>query len=519
MNPRLLKAVLLAGVAFTTSCDSGLLNEPGASGPARVAFAFSFAGGSTEAYDKANRIRVRFSANDEVRLEQDLPFTPAAEVRLPVRVPLRASSESFSVSVELLRDSDVLFSGNAPVTLSLDRTASASVVLGPIVASLSCGGPVVQLSSYGATAQLLGAALFATGDTVPGVGLVWSTPNGGPVTVTTTGRVTAVRDGTAQVQCAVGNLTGSRQVQVFAVVSSITVAPLTASISIGGMQSFTATMRDAAGNTITGRTPAWTTSNAGIATISTAGVALGVAPGSVRIDATNGGVTGSASLSVANPIPLVTTGAANVIRVTATMTGTVNPNGSSTQAFFEWGISSTLAGANSTSAQAIGSGNSVVSVTETLLNLQPSTIYFYRVVASNSGGTVRGAIQNFRTVDPGLPIVATTGGAFLSPPLVRLDGIVIPMGPSTRYFFQYGLSPDSLFSQSAAGTAGSGFDPIPVSAVVQWGGRLFVRLVAQNQYGIQLGNVVDMGFTPQIISQPVSRQTGTPVRVKGNQRK
>jgi hypothetical protein len=443
---------------------------------------------------------------------------PAPEVRFPVRVPLRASSENFGVTVELLRDSDVLFSGSAPVTLSLDRTGIANVVLGPVVASLSCGGPVVQLSSYGAVAQLLGAALFATGDTVPGVALVWTTPSGGPVTVTTTGRVTAVRDGTAQVQCAAGNLTGSRQVQVFAVVNSITVAPPSASISIGGTQSFTATMRDAAGNIITGRTATWATSNGAIATINQAGVALGVAPGSVRVDATSGGVTGSANLSVANPIPLVTTGTATVVRVTATLAGTVNPNGNSTQAFFEWGSSSTLAGAISTSAQGIGSGNSVVSVTETLLSLLPSTTYYYRVVATNSGGTARGVIQSFRTVDPGLPIVVTTGGAFLSPPLVRLDGFVIPMGPSTRYYFLYGTRSDSLFSQSAAGTAGTGFDPIPVSAVVQWGGRLFVRLVAQNQYGIQLGNVVDMGFTPQIISQPVMRQAGTPVRVKGKQR-
>jgi hypothetical protein len=276
-------------------------------------------------------------------------------------------------------------------------------------------------------------------------------------------------------------------------------------------------MRDSRNNVITGRTPTWSATPVGIATISQAGVALGVAPGTARIDATSGGATGSTTLQVNGLVPIVTTGSAGITRVTATLQGGVNPNGSTTQAFFEWGTSPTLASATSTPPQSIGSGTSVINVSETLFNLAPSTTYYYRVAGTSAGGTARGAIQSFRTIDPGPPIVTTSGGAFLSPPLVRLDGAVIPMGPSTRYFFVYGSAQDSLFAQTPAATAGSGFDPISVSAVIQWSGRLWVQLVAQNSFGTVFGGKVDLGFVPQIVTPPVNRKAGTPVQAKGKQ--
>src|SRR5207302_10466790 len=54
-----------------------------------------------------------------------------------------------------------------------------------------------------------------------------------------------------------------------------------------------------AGNSLTGRPVAWTTSNASVASISVGGVVTAVAPGSAVITAMSEGKTGSATITVA----------------------------------------------------------------------------------------------------------------------------------------------------------------------------------------------------------------------------
>jgi hypothetical protein len=251
--------------------------------------------------------------------------------------------------------------------------------------------------------------------------------------------------------------------------------------------------------------------------ITPAGVASGLAPGNVRIDARSGDVTGSASLAVSNQLPAVTTGQASVVRITAFIDGVVNPNGNPTQAYFEWGTAPTLAGANTTPSRSIGNANVPIPVSETLSNLGASTTYYYRVVASNTGGISRGLIQSFRTVDPGPPIVETLGGSNAGFPIAQLDGTVIPMGATTTYYFQYGSSPDSMYYQTSPQTAGSGFDPVRVVDRIQWGSALYVQLIAVNQYGVTYGAVVRAVF-PSPVVPVVQRKSGTPAKVKGNQR-
>ncbi|MDT4955975.1 MAG: hypothetical protein QOJ02_4113 [Acidobacteriota bacterium] len=97
--------------------------------------------------------------------------------------------------------------------------------------------------------------------------------------------------------------------------------------------------------------------------------------------------------------PTVTTAAAGTVTSSsATLSGSVNPNGLATNAWFEWGTDSTLSSNNNlTAAQAVGSGNMGVSVYADLSGLTPNTTYYFRPVAANSAGTNRGAIQSFTT--------------------------------------------------------------------------------------------------------------------------
>ena len=92
--------------------------------------------------------------------------------------------------------------------------------------------------------------------------------------------------------------------------------------------------------------------------------------------------------------PTATTGQASGITATsATLNGSVNPNGKATTAYFEYG---TTAGyGNTTGSQAIGSGTAAVSVSAAIAGLTCNTLYHFRVVGTSSDGSSAGADQTF----------------------------------------------------------------------------------------------------------------------------
>jgi len=102
-------------------------------------------------------------------------------------------------------------------------------------------------------------------------------------------------------------------------------------------------------------------------------------------------------------VPTVTTtSATSVTSTSATLNGTVNPNGETTTYYFEYGVDTSY-GSTTPSASA-GSGTSAVSVSAAVLELTSDTTYHYRLVATNTDGTSYGDNKTFRTtifyVDP-----------------------------------------------------------------------------------------------------------------------
>lgn len=93
--------------------------------------------------------------------------------------------------------------------------------------------------------------------------------------------------------------------------SSITVAPQTASVAINGTLQFTATGVNNDGTTASLSNLTWSTSAATIATVSSSGVAKGVSAGSATITATDGAVSGSSTLTVGSTASSLTISPAN----------------------------------------------------------------------------------------------------------------------------------------------------------------------------------------------------------------
>ncbi|HEX6694047.1 MAG TPA: Ig-like domain-containing protein, partial [Longimicrobiales bacterium] len=81
-------------------------------------------------------------------------------------------------------------------------------------------------------------------------------------------------------------------------VATVTVTPRMDTTVVGTSVRYVATLRDAAGNTLTGRTVSWTSSNTAVARAASDGTVSGMAPGGSTIHAVAEGVVGSAQVYV-----------------------------------------------------------------------------------------------------------------------------------------------------------------------------------------------------------------------------
>lgn len=89
-------------------------------------------------------------------------------------------------------------------------------------------------------------------------------------------------------------------------VATILVYPATAYLSVGESIQLTATAKDSAGHTLSGRSIAWSTSAATIAIVDTSGLVRGESAGQAAITATSGGKADTATVTVAAAVATVT---------------------------------------------------------------------------------------------------------------------------------------------------------------------------------------------------------------------
>ena len=107
--------------------------------------------------------------------------------------------------------------------------------------------------------------------------------------------------------------------------------------------------------------------------------------------------------------PTVTTGSASSITSTsATVSGTVNPQGQATTYQFQYGPGTGSTYPSSTPAASAGSGTSGVPVSAPLSGLDPSSPYHFRLVATNATDTTFGADQTFSTTATPPPTTTVT---------------------------------------------------------------------------------------------------------------
>lgn len=155
--------------------------------------------------------------------------------------------------------------------------------------------------------------------------------------------------------------------------------------------------------------------------------------------------TGGESPSAA---PVATTGVVSGVSSTGvTIAGTVNPNGGTTLAQVEYGLTASY-GSVSTPEQNVGNGTLAANVALPLSGLKPLTTYHYRVIASNSVGSGHGEDATFTTdgIPPEVHTLAATNVASTS---ATLNAQVTANTGAASVLFFYGTSA-SVLDQVAA---------------------------------------------------------------------
>jgi alpha-tubulin suppressor-like RCC1 family protein len=192
------------------------------------------------------------------------------------------------------------------------------------------------------------------------------------------------------------------------------------------------------------------------------------------------------------PPPKAWTLSASTITTTgATLNGTVNPSGSLTAAWFQWGTTTNYG--NLTAATGMGSGTNALPLSAPLAGLTPGVTYHYRVAATNSNGAGYSSDGSFTTLGP--PEVWTLSATTVTATNATLNGTVNPNGYPTAAWFQWGNT-TGYGNLTAATDMGSGTSDLPLSvalAGLTLGATYHFRVAATNSYGAVYG--MDQSFT------------------------
>lgn len=273
------------------------------------------------------------------------------------------------------------------------------------------------------------------------------------------------------------------------------------------------------------------------------GVVNGLAPGTTyyyRVIAENETsenegkpVEGTVASFITPPVPLVSTGEAqSITQTTATLSGTVNPEGAETTYYFQYvsevryqaalaeGASNPYAAGETTARLTLTEpGGGPYTGTEPqavgpipAAGLHPGITYHYRIVAYNKFEgkieTSYGQDATFTTLPGTPPIVGTGGASGVSQGSATLSGTVGTNGLQTSYGFEIGTESGDYGPATGLGSiGGAATEAVSVTLVkLRPGTTYYYRVSASNADGTSYGeprSFATPGF-PALIAVPAA---------------
>jgi uncharacterized protein YjdB len=323
-----------------------------------------------------------------------------------------------------------------PVTITATSegqsgTAAVNVTLAP-VASVTVAPSTANIAITG-TVQLTATPKDANGNPLTGRAISWSSSDNTIATVNGSGLVTGVAAGSVTITATSEGKSGTASVTVAgAPVASVTVTPASASVQAGQTQQLTATLKDANGNILTGRTVTWSSNNTSVATVSSSGLLTAKVAGSATITATSEGKSGTSALTV-TPVPVasVTVAPASAsVAVGATLQLTATPkdaNGNPlTGRVVTWQSSNnTIAGVNGSGLVSGVAAGGPVTITATSEGKSGSSSI---TVTASSGGSQFGHV--FVVTEENTDYSSVIGSSSMP----YLNGLAQQYGLATQYY-------------------------------------------------------------------------------------
>jgi uncharacterized protein YjdB len=264
------------------------------------------------------RARVFYQrANDQVNLATatlSLADSRATSLSIDVsaceidarRVPVVEGACSVAAELLLMKGSSVL---DSTVVGPANVRAGDNVAMPPAtlyeVATVQILSPTDGVFRFEpeTTLVLTATALDKTGAIVVGDSASWLTGASSIATIVgATGALTTVAPGRTSITVTIGGRTATSVLEVTPLTARhVTVAAPSTTLTPGRPVTFTASYVDRKGRPLSGRTVTWTSSDSTIATVSQAGVVVGIAGGTAKITASVDGVSDGVTVTVAPP--------------------------------------------------------------------------------------------------------------------------------------------------------------------------------------------------------------------------
>ncbi len=180
-------------------------------------------------------------------------------------------------------------SAAAPFVLVAVACSDATQPVVPAPKTIVPAADSVRFGALGEDRQMTATVIDQTGNVMTGVALAWTSTNGSVATVSGSGLITAVANGTTNVTVTAGGASDTVAVVVAQRATSIDVTPDSVVLGQpGDSAQVTVSVFDARGIAISSPALVWLSAQPSIATVDTVGRVAGVAPGTTLVSVTAG---------------------------------------------------------------------------------------------------------------------------------------------------------------------------------------------------------------------------------------
>ena len=187
----------------------------------------------------------------------------------------------------------------------------------PRPAVVTVSPDAAEITALGETVQLTASVSDQNGRALAGTLASWSSSGTAVATVTASGLVTAVGNGTATIAAVAGEASGTAEITVDQAVSAVSVSPAAHTVQVGATLRLSAEATDANGHAVEEAEFAWESGDTVIAAVNATGLVTALGVGEVDITAISSDVTGRAALSVVPPAPTTMAVTPDTVALTA----------------------------------------------------------------------------------------------------------------------------------------------------------------------------------------------------------